>query len=197
MICIGNNQMNMLIGERKCSLFTRPLKRKFVSVSPVCRKPVLLHSSVKLPQCWFYCLNFPARHGCLKMLREQKSSWNYSKGWDKGSTTSLLEEPAGQQCGWVRSQLLALLPLGTWESILTLLTFYQPNASVNLNLIRAKQNGETLWHHQLLAEEWISEKLIWSSYCHLTHSLMCDLVFWWTSPSFILHFCFSFNKKFT
>lgn len=145
----------------------------------------------------FHSLNFPAKHGCLKMLREQKSSWNYSKGWDKGSITSLLEEPAGQQCGWVRSQLLALLPLGTWESILTLLTFYQPNASVNLNLIRAKQNGETLWHHQLLAEEWVSEKWIWSFYCHLTHSLMCDLVFWWTFPSFILHFCFSFNKKFT
>lgn len=124
------------------------------------------------------------------MLGEQKSCWNYSKGWDKGSRTSLLEEPAGQQCGWVSSQLLALPSPGTWESIMTLLTFYQPSSSLNLNLIRAKQNGETLWHHQLLAEEWISENeseaptvlspiplcVIWAS-DGLFHLSSCTFVF--------------------
>lgn len=121
-----------------------------------------------------------------KTLKEQKCSWSYSKGWDKGGTAPLLEERAGQQCGWVgRSELLALPSPGTWESKMTLLTVYHPSFSVNLNLIRAKQNGETLWH-QLSAEEWLSEKWIWSSYCHLTHSLMYDLVFCWSFPPFIL-----------
>lgn len=124
------------------------------------------------------------------MLKEQKYSWNYSKGWTKGGIAPLLEEPAGRQCGWVRRrELLASPSPGTRESNMTLLTvsaqFFSESESN-----QSKTEWGNPWHHQLSAEEWISEKLIWSSYCHLTYSLTYDLVFCWTFPPFILHFIF-------
>lgn len=71
----------------------------------------------------FLVSKFPIKKWLLKTFKEQKYSWNDSKGWEKGVTAPLLEEPAGQQCGWVRrSELLDSPSPGTWESNRTLLT---------------------------------------------------------------------------